>query len=64
MNLGGSDKPIQCNALWSSKTSDLCLLSEKPPSSAIEVVNEVCSQALVGSLTKAQNRTIPFAKKA
>lgn len=35
---------------------------EKPPSSAIGVVNEVCSRALVGSLTKAQNGAIPFTR--
>ena len=33
---------------------------EKPPSSAIGVVNEVCSWNLVGSLTKPHNRAILF----
>ena len=33
---------------------------EKPPSSAVGVVNEVCSWALVGSLTKPQNGSDPL----
>lgn len=61
MNLGRSDKPIQGNALWSSQDFRFVLaVWKKPPSSAIGVVNEVCSRALVGSLTKPQNRATLF----
>lgn len=46
MNLGGSDKPIHCNTLPLKFQICACCL-EKPPSSAMGVVNEVCSRALV-----------------
>lgn len=45
---------MQRNALWTSKASDFLLLS-----SVTGVLNEVCSQTPVGTLTKAQTVAIP-----
>lgn len=64
MNLGRSDKPIQCNALWFFLGLQICAYllerKKKNQSSAIGVLNEVCSWALVGSLTEPQNKAILF----